>query len=90
MASDFQMDAKKWVSNSVLIIEGLLFCVGMLVLHWQAGVLAIAMACVSFGYYRFMAFREFGGITGDLAGWFLQVCELGMAVGIVIGEILWF
>ena len=20
--------------------------------------------------------REFGGITGDLAGWFLQICEL--------------
>jgi adenosylcobinamide-GDP ribazoletransferase len=26
-----------------------------------------------------MAYREFGGITGDLAGWFLQVCELVIA-----------
>jgi adenosylcobinamide-GDP ribazoletransferase len=24
--------------------------------------------------------REFGGITGDLAGWFLQNCELAVLV----------
>ena len=27
-------------------------------------------------YYQHLSRREFGGITGDLAGWFVQVCEL--------------
>lgn len=35
--------------------------------------LAVQLACL--GYYRRIALKEFGGITGDLAGYFLQVCE---------------
>ena len=35
-------------------------------------------------YYR-VAMREFGGITGDLAGYFLQLCELGLLWAVVIG-----
>ena len=33
-------------------------------------------ACI-FYYYK-MSFKQFGGITGDLAGYFLQICELVM------------
>jgi adenosylcobinamide-GDP ribazoletransferase len=31
-------------------------------------------------YYHHIAYKEFGGITGDLAGWFLQMCELVIAL----------
>ena len=34
---------------------------------------------VFFGYFR-MSMKQFGGITGDLAGFFVQMCELVMAV----------
>lgn len=33
---------------------------------------------VFFGYFR-MSMKQFGGITGDLAGFFVQMCELVMA-----------
>lgn len=33
-------------------------------------------AALALGYYRLVSRREFGGITGDLAGWFVQICEL--------------
>lgn len=39
-------------------------------------------------WYGVMARRQFGGITGDLAGWFLQMCECLMALFVVIGELL--
>ena len=39
---------------------------------------ALAAATAAFGFYYHMAMKEFGGVTGDLAGYFLQVCELGM------------
>ena len=35
--------------------------------------------------YRYMAYRQFGGVTGDLAGWFLQVTELALTAAIVLG-----
>ena len=31
---------------------------------------------------------KFGGITGDLAGYFLQMCELLMAVSVVIVDVI--
>ena len=40
------------------------------------GWLCILAAGAVFAWYYRMACREFGGITGDLAGYFLQVCEL--------------
>ena len=43
----------------------------------------IAVGC--FAYYRHMAYKNFGGVTGDLAGWFVQITELALAVVIVLG-----
>jgi adenosylcobinamide-GDP ribazoletransferase len=37
-----------------------------------------------------MSKNQFGGITGDLAGWFLQMCECLMAAAVVAGDLLWF
>jgi adenosylcobinamide-GDP ribazoletransferase len=52
------------------------------------GCRAILGACLAFLYYRHMAYKKFGGITGDLAGFFLQLCELMMALGVVIVDVL--
>ena len=43
---------------------------------------------VFFWYYR-MSVREFGGITGDLAGYFLQICELALLGASVLGVWIW-
>lgn len=48
------------------------------------GLSTFLAAVLVFGYYRVMSYREFGGITGDLAGFFLQVSELAMAMTAVI------
>lgn len=45
---------------------------------------AAAGAAIVFWHYQRVADRQFGGVTGDLAGYFLQLCELGMLAGIVI------
>ena len=51
---------------------------------WLALVcLAVAAGC--FAYYRHMAYKNFGGVTGDLAGWFVQVTELALSAVIVLG-----
>ncbi|WP_312640829.1 adenosylcobinamide-GDP ribazoletransferase [Hydrogenoanaerobacterium sp.] len=42
-----------------------------------------AAALLVFLYYRVVSYRVFGGITGDLAGWFLCLCELAMLAATV-------
>ena len=39
--------------------------------------LVLAAGCV-FARYYVVAKKQFGGVTGDLAGWFLQKCEIWM------------
>ena len=46
---------------------------------WTGGA-AVLAAAGSFFYYIAMSRRQFGGITGDLAGYFLQVCECAMVL----------
>ena len=50
---------------------------------WE-GIAVLAAALLSVLYYRFMSHREFGGITGDLAGWFVQVMELAALAAVVL------
>ena len=56
-------------------------------LVYFGGVLGIAMLCTAaamFLAYYLMSRRCFGGITGDLAGWFLQLCEICMLAALVL------
>lgn len=41
-----------------------------------ASLIVLVAVCAFFIYYYCMTKKEFGGITGDLAGWFVQLCEL--------------
>ena len=53
------------------------------------GVAGVVAAGGVFLYYARMTRRIFGGMTGDLAGYFLQLCEIWMAAAAVIADILW-
>ena len=37
-------------------------------------------------YYWAMSKKQFGGVTGDLAGFFLQTCELAMVLSVVAAQ----
>ena len=50
----------------------------LLCLRGLAGIAMAAAALGVFLYYRRMARVSFGGLSGDLAGWFLQTAELWM------------
>lgn len=51
--------------------------------------LAAVLACLfSFWIYHYLAYQKLGGTTGDLAGWFLQVCELAIPYFVFICDCL--
>ena len=80
----FQDGAQKKRVRMVLIVWACV-CGGiMLYLSWKTAVIVILAALFVFLYYYRMSRKQFGGITGDLAGYFLQVCELAMLAGAVL------
>lgn len=88
LAALFARNAQKNVVRVVMTVY-ILACLGLLVwLGGFAGLVSFLAALLVFGYYHHMAMSKFGGITGDLAGFFLQVCELSMAAAVVICEIV--
>lgn len=48
-------------------------------------VVVLVTGVTVYGYYYHISVKEFGGITGDLAGYFLQICELAMLLAIAVG-----
>ena len=48
------------------------------------GTAAVLTAMAVFSHYYRMSRREFGGITGDLAGWFLVMCEFFSMLAVTI------
>ena len=63
----------------------------ILFMLWYEPVLGICVstgAALEYWYYYKMSKKEFGGITGDLAGFHMQISELVIAVACVVGEIL--
>lgn len=86
LAAMFCRESDKKITRCVMLFYIAAIAVCMLLLDWKKGLLCLLGAGLTFLYYRIMSEREFGGITGDLAGYFLQICELIMAFMVIIGE----
>ena len=65
--------------------------IGMLARSPVKGIVMAGTGLAVWLYYRQMSQKKFGGITGDLAGWFLCMAELFMAVSVWVmeGIFLW-
>ncbi|MDD6211706.1 MAG: adenosylcobinamide-GDP ribazoletransferase [Clostridiales bacterium] len=76
LAAAFRDAAQKRTVRNVLLAELALCMLFMIWLDLRLGIAAAAAGFLVFAYYRWFSYRDFGGITGDLAGYFLQLCEL--------------
>jgi adenosylcobinamide-GDP ribazoletransferase len=52
------------------------------------GAAAALAALLVMAYHRYSSYRRFGGITGDLCGWFLQLCEIWILAAAVFSELI--
>jgi len=73
------MDARR-AKRFLLALTALTMTV-MTVMDGESAVLASALV---FFYYHHKTFREFGGVTGDTEGWFLQLCELAQVLALAL------
>ena len=72
------------VNLAVLLLEAAAAAAVMLAIDPAAGAAVVAAALAVMLHYYKVAMREFGGTTGDLAGWFLCRCEAAMAAALAL------
>lgn len=80
LAAVFSKAASEKVVQAVMVVYVMASGGYMVLCGGITGVVCLIGAAVTFFLYYKMSVREFGGITGDLAGYFLQICELVLLI----------
>ena len=81
LAHTFATAADRRRVKAALLTMGV--CVGGGMACMGGGLLVLA-ALAALWQYRAVAVKQFGGVTGDLAGWFLQRAELWMLAALLL------
>ena len=89
LAHAFADAAAKRGAGRFLAALALLLAVLLCLLAGPVGALCLAAAALAFLGYRRMALGQFGGITGDLQGWFVQMGEVLVLAALVLGQKIW-
>ncbi len=74
LAKTFGEHAGKHVGIGLMLLAGCAMAVLLIFYQWMAAVSVFLTIFVFLGYYH-MQKKQFGGVTGDLAGFFLVICE---------------
>lgn len=85
MLSAYTKNTEKHSANFFLVCILLISGAFLLWISPMVGGMTIFSAILSVLIYRRMAIKQFGGVTGDTAGFFLQTCELACMTGACIG-----
>lgn len=84
LGKTFQAGADKRVVSLTMILWFCAAAAGMIYFGGPRGGLGVVTALLAFGYYYRFSQKEFGGMTGDLAGYFLEICELAVITAVIL------
>ena len=80
----FSKSSAKVIVNIFVIIEMLACFAGMFLVCPVAALVQFLCAAISFVFYYFKTKKEFGGVTGDTAGFFVLVTEFVCLSGLAV------
>lgn len=86
LLASFSTTANKKVVQVTMIFYLVICTIAMIAIHPMIGSLCVIAGMLTFFYYRYFSYKEFGGVTGDLAGYFLQIFELVIVIVAVLAE----
>ncbi len=86
LVATFSAKASKKAGRAVLCLYLVALCPAAVLVGGICGAASLIAAGLVFFYYYRMSRAKFGGITGDLAGYFLQMCEIWMAAAAVVSD----
>jgi len=79
-------DAAQKQTVRMVLFLWLLCCAGFAFWYdWKLALILFGTAAAVYGYYYHVAMTQFGGTTGDIAGFFVQVLELALACTVMLG-----
>ena len=82
-------DPKSRMIVAAFMVGYILICVvGMLMIDPLVAAYCLIGAALAFAYFCYVAFRHFGGITEDIAGFFVHVCEIMMPLVVLLTSLL--
>ena len=81
--TDFGEEARR-TNLALLCAIGLAAAIGMMLLKPVGGCAAVIISVLVWASYKRRAYKELGGITGDLEGWFLCRCEAFAACALAV------
>lgn len=80
----------KYAQILIMLAYVAISAVSMLNLNRSVGIACLAGAAVAFVYYIFVSYKEFGGVTEDSAGFFVQICEVLIPLAALIAYKRWW
>ena len=83
LAHTFSTAADRESVQKILIVLSVLLAAALIALGGGA---LVAAALLVLWRYHHVAVKEFGGITGDLSGWFLQKAEFWMLAALAASQ----
>lgn len=86
LAAQFSDAAQKKTVKVTMIVYIIVISLFIIAAGKLEGAASLCAGFLMFLYYKKMSKEKFGGITGDLAGYFLQMCELLMPAAFIITE----
>lgn len=84
----FSSKQDQGIVSMVLAIYIIMACVAMFLCSPLTAVLVAVFVIAFVLYFRNMIYRNFGGITGDMAGFLIQMLELICLLAVVIGSLI--
>lgn len=88
MLSSYTKDAKRKMVNIMMVLVSILSVVIILLISPIVGTVAIATGLLWTALYCRIVKKQFGGVTGDTTGFFLQMFELCCMIGVWIGAMI--
>lgn len=85
MLTSFRDSADVRLTVGIVVGIFVVFGICAIAIAPLCGVLMVVCEVLLLAWLNWFAQRSFGGMSGDVAGFFLQVCELVMLVCIVVG-----
>ena len=74
----------KYLQIFIMLVYVGISAVFMLQLNVDVAIACIVGAIVSYAYYLIVSYKEFGGVTEDSAGFFVQICEVAIPLAALL------
>ena len=84
----FSNNAQRGQVKVTMVAYVVAIAIGAIWINPLLGIVMLVASGVGYFYYQYTAMKYFGGTTGDLAGWFLSICELVIPLAVVFTQLI--